>query len=109
MRLVLSFWPCSCLTLCLMVLPPSETEAGSAGTQPDQGITRPMVCRKAILAPGLVTLAPGLLPPLSDTEVMPWKIQPASHGRQTLLHGDLAVAVAASAAPGSTVRPCLAF
>lgn len=34
-------------------------------------ITRPTVGRKAILAPGLATLALGLLPPLSDTGVMP--------------------------------------
>src|SRR5262249_32771911 len=31
-----------------MVLPPGETEAGSAGEQPDRGIARPTVCQGRI-------------------------------------------------------------
>ena len=46
---------------------PGETEAGSAGTQPDQGITRPTVCRWHSPDPGQHP-GRGLSPP-SDTGV----------------------------------------
>ena len=52
---VLTGLACSCVSARLAIHPPGpgETEAGSAGTQPDQGITRSRVCRKALpSAPG---------------------------------------------------------
>jgi len=45
---------CSCSRppLCCTVTAPGETAAGSAETQPDQGITRPTVCRWHSVDPG---------------------------------------------------------
>ena len=54
---------------------PGETEAGSAGEQPDQGITRPTVrqgCISTRAPPTQVVRGPGGFPPL-DTGVHAWK------------------------------------
>src|SRR4051812_18273041 len=58
------------------VFSPGETEAGSAGTQPDQGIARPTVCRWHHLVPAS-SLA-GTFLTHRTPEFMPWKIQPDS-------------------------------
>src|SRR5215212_222960 len=42
---------------------PGETEAGSAGTQPDRGIAWPKACRKAFFAPRLAPACLGVFPP----------------------------------------------
>ena len=68
---------CSAGPLAATLSAPGETEAGSAGTQPDQGITRPTVARWAPHQRSSVTSVAGDRFPPSDTRAMPPKIQPA--------------------------------
>ena len=63
---------------------PGETEAGSAGTQPDQGIARPTVCRKAIVPRGWQPRPRGAFSPFGHRSYA-LKIQPG-HCTGSLLH-----------------------
>ena len=67
---------CRAQPLPAMLSSPGETEAGSAGTQPDQGITRSTVCRKALQRSGLASPVPGHFYPFGHPSYA-LKIQPS--------------------------------